>query len=149
MSTDGFNISGVQALQAAFQTLGDKAARRVVKSAAIAGASQLRTAIRQFAPVSKVDRQKVFGGHKYSYLKKHLRQQISTTIVKAREADVKILVHTNDAFWGRFTEKGTKRGIDAKHWMESAFDGAEDNVRSGIESKLVQAVMREAGKGGN
>jgi HK97 gp10 family phage protein len=138
----------MQALQAAFQTLGDKAAKRVVKSAATAGASQLRTAIRQAAPVSKVDRKTVYGGHKYGYLKKHLRQQIGTKIVKALEADVKILVHTSDAFWGRFIEKGTKRGIDARHWMESAFDAAEGNVKSGMESKIVQAIMREAGKGG-
>lgn len=148
MSVDGFSISGVRELQQAFEILGEKAARRVVKSAATAGAAQLRTAIRQAAPQSTVNRKAAFAGHKYDYLKKHLRQQITTTIVKAREADIKVLVHTTDAFWGRFVEKGTKRGIEAKHWMEKAFDSAEGSVKAGIESKIVQAVMREAGKGG-
>lgn len=147
--SNGLEISGIQQVQQAFQVLGDKAARRVLKSAATAGGAQLRTAIRQAAPMSTVNRKKVYGGHKYEYLKKHLRQQITTTIVKSRESDVKVLIHTNDAFWGRFVEKGTKRGIEAQNWMEKAFDAAEQQVKSGIESKLVQAIMREAGKGGN
>lgn len=146
---DGFNISGMQQVQEAFKILGERAAKRVVKSAATAGAARIRTAVRASAPVSEVERKKVYGGHKYEYLQKHLREQITTTVVKAREADIKILIHTSAAFWGRFVEKGTKRGIDAQHWMENAFSAAEASVKNGIEGKLVSAIMREAGKGGH
>lgn len=148
---NGYDITGFEQVQKAFSVLGDKAARRVVKSAGRAGAAQIRKAVRAAAPKSNVNRKnitvKVSGGHKYDYLKKHLRQQIKATVVKSREAEVKTLVHTSDAFWGRFTEKGTKLGIDAQHWMEKAFDRVEDAVKAGIEAKIVQAIMREADKG--
>jgi hypothetical protein len=147
METEGITLYGAKEVEAALKILGEKAAKRVLRSAAQAGATQLKKAIVAAAPKSTVNRKSVYGGHRYEYLKKHLRQQITTKIVKAFESDVKILIHTSDAFWGRFIEKGTKRGIDARHWMETAFDGAEENVKAGIEAKLVQAVMREADKG--
>lgn len=145
---NGYDITGFEQVQKAFSVLGDKAARRVVKSAGRAGAAQIRKAVRAAAPKSNVNRKKVSGGHKYDYLKKHLRQQIKATVVKSREAEVKTLVHTSNAFWGRFTEKGTNKGIKAQHWMEKAFDRVDDAVKAGIEAKIVQAIMREADKGG-
>jgi HK97 gp10 family phage protein len=146
MQTEGITLNGFKELEEALQVLGDKVAKRVLRSAAQAGASRLKKIISDGAPVSTIQRKKVFGGHKYDYLKKHLRQQIKTTVVKAVEADVKILVHTSDAFWGRFVEKGTKRGIEAKHWMQHAFEGSEAQVVEAVEAKLVQAIIRETGK---
>jgi hypothetical protein len=144
--SDGMTISGLKEVENALKILGDTAAKRVIRSAGQAGASELKRVIAAAAPVSTIERKKVFGGHKYEYLKKHLRQLIKATVVKSIESDVKILVHTSDAFWGRFTEKGTKRGISAKHWMETAFKGAEPRVRAAIEEKLVQGIIREANK---
>ena len=139
-------IIGSEFVGEAFRVLGDKAARRVLKSAAQAGASTWRRALIQSAPVSMVQRKKVYQGHKYEYLKKHLREQIKATVVKSIECDVKVLIHTGDAFWGYFVEKGTKRGIEAQHWMEKATEGVEDRVLTAVEEKLVQAIIREAGK---
>ena len=146
MQSEGITLSGFRELESALQVLGDKAAKRILRSSAQAGASALKRIIAAGAPVSTIQRKKVFGGHKYDYLKKHLRQQVKTTVVKSIEADVKVLVHTSDAFWGRFIEKGTKRGIEAQHWMEKAFSGAESQVIDAVEAKLVQGIIREAGK---
>jgi HK97 gp10 family phage protein len=146
MQPEGITLSGFKELEQSLQVLGDKAAKRILRSAAQAGATKLKRIIAAGAPVSTIQRKKVFGGHKYDYLKKHLKQQIKTTVVRSIESDVKILVHTSDAFWGRFVEKGTKRGIEAKHWMEKAFIGAEAQVREAVEAKLVQGIIREAGK---
>lgn len=146
MQSEGITLNGFRELEEALKILGDKAAKRVLRSAAQAGASRLKRIIADGAPESTIQRKKVFGGHKYDYLKKHLRQQIKTTVVKSVESDVKILVHTSDAFWGRFVEKGTKRGIEAKHWMEQAFSGAEEQVVAAVEEKLIQGIVREADK---
>lgn len=139
-------LSGLKEVERALQVLGDKAAKRVVRSAAQAGAAKLKRIIIDAAPASTINRKKVFGGHKYEYMKKHLRQLIKTTVVKSIESDVKILVHTGDGFWGRFLERGTKRGIVARHWMKKGFTGAEAPVIEAVEEKLVQAIVREAGK---
>lgn len=108
IESNGMTLSGLKEVERALQVLGDNAARRIVRSAAQAGASKLKRIIVAGAPVSKINRKKVYGGHKYEYMRKHLRQQIKTTVVKSIEADVKILVHTGDAFWGLFVERGTK-----------------------------------------
>lgn len=177
MSTDGISLSGFKELENALKVLGDKAGKRVLRSAAQAGATQLKRVVVAGAPVSTIQRKKVFGGHKYDYLRKHLKQQIKTTVVKSIESDVKILVHTGDAFWGLFVEKGTKirtnkgakrtyrrdsrtkrflpgeqinreykNGIKAQHWMRKAFNGAESRAIEAVEAKLVQGIIREAGK---
>ena len=177
MESEGITLSGLKEVERALQVLGDNAAKRVVRSAAQAGATLLKKIIVAGAPVSTINRKKVYGGHKYEYLKKHLRQLIKTTVVKSIESDVKILVHTSDAFWGLFVEKGTKirankggrqtyrrdkrtkrflggqridrqykGGIKPQHWMEKAFEGAESQVVEAVEKKLVQAVVKEAGK---
>lgn len=146
MPVEGITLSGFKELEQSLKVLGEKASRRILRSAGQAGATKLKRIIAAGAPESKIQRKKVFGGHKYDYLRKHLRQQIKTSVVKSIESDVKILVHTSDAFWGRFVEKGTKRGIKAQHWMEKAFDGAEAQVLKAVEAKLVQGIIREAGK---
>jgi hypothetical protein len=168
---NGITLTGAKEVEMAFKMLGDKAGRRILRSVAQAGASQMKKEVIARAPKSKINRVKVFAGHKYESLKKHLRQSIKTTVVKAKEADVKILVHTGDAFWGRFLEQGAKAhdikakkggmlatpfgprrkvrhpGINASHWMQSAFEASEQRVRDGMEQKLVDAIIREAGKG--
>lgn len=146
MQSEGITLNGFKELEQSLQILGDKAAKRVLRSAAQAGASRLKKIIADGAPESTIERKKVFGGHKYEYLKKHLRQQIKTSVVKSLESDVKILIHTSDAFWGLFIEKGTKRGIKANHWMQQAFNGAEEKVIEAVEEKLIQALIREAGR---
>lgn len=146
MQSDGITLDGFKELEEALQVLGDKAAKRVLRSAAQAGASRLKKVITDSAPESKIERKKVYGGHQYDYLRKHLGQQIKTTVVRSVEADVKILIHTSDAFWGRFVELGTKRGIEAQHWMKNAFDGAKVPVLQAVEDKLIQGLIREAGK---
>jgi HK97 gp10 family phage protein len=153
--SDGLTLSGVQELERAFKILGDSAAKRVVRSAAQAGAAQMKREFVRAAPSSGANRQAVFDryvrkGYKYEYLKTALRKQIKTTVVKSLESDVKILVHTSDAFWGNFLEVGTKnrkggRGrIKAQNWMKNAFEQIEPGARDGIEKKIAQAVMREA-----
>jgi HK97 gp10 family phage protein len=177
IESNGMTLRGLKEVERALQVLGDKAAKRVVRSAAQAGATKLKRIVIAGAPVSTIKRKAVYGGHKYDYLRKHLKQQIKTTVVKSIESDVKILVHTGDAFWGLFVEKGTKvrankgakrtyrrdsrtkrfvsgeqidrqykGGIKPQHWMKKAFEGSEAEVLAAVEEKLVQAIIREAGK---
>ena len=146
MRSNDITVTGCKELQEAFDILGQKTARSVMRSAGQAGAIQIKKSVIRSAPQSAVNRESVFGGHKYKYLRKHLRQQITTTAVKAYESDVKILIHTNDAFWGLFTEKGTKKGIKAAKWMRKGLDSAKAAVDAAIEKKLVDAIIRKAGK---
>ena len=146
---DYVELTGLDEVNAILVQMSDRVGKRVCRSAAQAGATAMKKAIVAVAPLSNVDRMKVYSstgnkGSKYDYNRRHLRNQITTKVVKSVESDVKILVSTGDAWWGIFTEKGTKRGISAKKWMQGAFDQSEPPTLDAIEAKLTSAVMANA-----
>lgn len=147
MLNDGVRLDGARELQAVFRKLGDQSARRVMRSASAKGAAEIRKRIRQAAPRSKVKRKEVYGGHKYEYLKKHLYQHIKSTQVKAKEADVKHLIHTGDGFWGHFLEHGTKH-MAARRWFEKAWKKVAGKAESGVIAGIEKGVNREVAKHG-
>lgn len=138
-------LEGVAELQKVFNKLGKASARRVMRTSANKGAAEIRKEMKKLAPRSKVKRKEVFGGHKYEYLAKHLYQHIKSTKVKAKEADVKYLVHTGDGFWGYFLEWGTKH-IAARHWFEKAWNKVVGKVEPSVIRGIEKGVDREVAK---
>ena len=140
-------LNGVAEAADMLSQLSDKLGKQVCRSAAQAGATTMKKEVIARAPVSNVDRVKVYGSNgnkfsKYDYTRRHLRNQITTKSVKSNNADVKILINTGDAFWGVFTEKGTKKGISAQKWFKGAFESSENPVLDAIETKFTDAVMK-------
>lgn len=168
---DGVVLIGSREVERAMQLLGDKVGKKVIRSVAGVGGTALKKEVTKAAPRSQVNREEVYGGHRYTYLKKALRQSIKKKRVKAVEAEVKELIHTGDAFWGLFTERGTKphvirpkrqggklrtpygalRRVDhpgqkAQRWMSKAVSKAGPKIRERMEKQLLKTIKREANK---
>jgi len=109
-NTVSFKLSGLKEVQEALSTMGRRQAANFLKKAETKASKVFLDAIQDTVP------------HDTDYLSEHMVAQAK---LKGDSLTMRI-GPDKSAFWGLFTEMGTKNGIRPVHWLFRAFMQAKD-----------------------
>jgi HK97 gp10 family phage protein len=113
--------------------------QRVVQGATLAGARELRKAVRAAAPMGKEPSE---ASAQYGRLKQNIRVIRLKRVPRGSKG---ARVWTFHAFWGYFLEFGTKHQ-PARPWLEPAIASAQSAAFDKMRQALVLGIEREANK---
>lgn len=130
-------ITGLDELEAKLKDIGDKLARKHLRKALRAGGKVLQEALVESAPVATGDTP---AGHDPGTLRDSIRPRLGMSSIK-EEGKVSV-GPSKDAFWGRFSEFGT-RHEPARPWIRSAFDSSAQVALNAFVDALKQGLQDE------
>lgn len=129
-------LEGAKELDRALAELGKTVATRLGRKANREAAKVIERAVVAAAPTGKDP------PSKYGRLKSNIRVTKQKT---TRETEVRHIVHTGNAFWGRYLEFGTVR-MQPHPFFRSAYEGAQNEAVAAQITVLRAGIEREAAR---
>lgn len=145
LSSRGFNfkVNGLNEARRALKQLPANVQRRVLSQATRSGAVIIKNEVKRAAPAGTEPPRKRSSGKNYGRLKENIR------VIRLNKGVPKSIsrwrVDTGRAFWGWFSEFGT-RFMSASPWFRPAVDRSHEKAVNTIKERLASGVAREAEK---
>lgn len=136
------SIKGAAELDRVLKQLPVVVARRELTAAVMEGANIVRRAVQDAAPIRADATAKAIGKGK-GRLPGYLKASIRRGVVKFGDASVTVAVGTGRAFYGLFTEFGTRHQA-ARPWFRPAWEASREAALAKIGLALGKRVERAA-----
>ena len=135
------HISGFAEAEKLLKQLPRNVENRVLQAATMAGAREMRKAVKSNAPIGTEEQSP--SSKRYKRLSQNIKvQALKSARQKGRRG---ARVFTGNAFWGMFLEFGT-RFISARPWFRPAIVQSEGPAVAKLKNALGKGIEREAKK---
>ena len=135
------HIKGFAEAEKLLRQLPQNVENRVLQAATMAGAREMRKAVKANAPIGTGERSPA--SKQYKRLSQNIKAQALKSVRQKGRRGAR--VYTGNAFWGLFLEFGT-RFISARPWFRPAIIQSQAAAIDKLKQALGRGVEREAKK---